>query len=82
MGGFFTSMMSPGLMVRAGFTEVPPMDMRPFLQASAAMVRVLNMRAAHNHLSIRASSFILSLVVLVHGDVNPCQAEAFYDISR
>jgi hypothetical protein len=31
---------------------------RPFLQALAAMERVLNMRAAHNHLSIRATSML------------------------
>lgn len=48
-------MTSPGFTVRAAFASAPLMLMRPFLQASAAMVRVLKMRTAHIHLSILAS---------------------------
>ena len=44
--------------MREGFTLVPPTVTRPFLHASAAMERVLNIRAAHSHLSILASSAI------------------------
>lgn len=65
-------------MVRDGFTAFPPMLMRPFLQASAAMLRVLNRRIAQSHLSILTSeAATLFVVKLVHGNVNTCQTEAF-----
>ena len=46
--------------IRAGLACAPLMLMRPFLQASEAMVRVLNIRTAHIHLSILASVIITS----------------------
>ncbi|EXY14150.1 hypothetical protein M087_3096 [Bacteroides fragilis str. S23 R14] len=55
IGGFFTWITSPGFIIRAAFTNDPLMLIRPFLQASAAIVRVLKMRTAHIHLSILAS---------------------------
>ena len=40
---------------REGLIVTPPIMIRPFLQASAAIVRVLKIRVAHIHLSIRTS---------------------------
>ena len=81
MGGFRTSMMSPGFTMRDGFTWAPLMEILPFLHASQAMVRVLKMRTAHIHLSILASA-MLFLVVLVHGDVDASQTETFDNVAR
>lgn len=81
MGGFFTSTTVPTVMVRDGFTTLPPMLMRPFLQASAAILRVLNKRIAHNHLSILTSdAATLFVVKLVHGNVDASQTETFNDL--
>src|SRR3712207_4511921 len=64
MGGFFTSITSPGLMLWLAFTFCPPIVTRPFLMASPATERVLYMRAAHSHLSMRAEGrTILSLSI-------------------
>ena len=60
MGAFFTLMTSPIFTVREGFSVVLPEVTLPFLQASAAMVRVLKMRAAQSHLSRRADSCCFS----------------------
>ena len=72
-GGLRTCMISPILIVREGFTVVPDTDTRPFLQASAAIVRVLKMRVAHIHLSIRTSFSLpivrLFIVELCHGEL-------------
>lgn len=46
----------PAFTVREGLALAPFTVTRPFLHASAAMERVLNMRAAHSHLSRRALS--------------------------
>ena len=62
MGAFFTLTTSPRLMMNEGLREMPPTVTRPFLQASAAMLRVLYMRAAQSHLSILALSFFAVLV--------------------
>ena len=43
------------LIMREGLIVTPPIMIRPFLQASAAIVRVLKIRVAHIHLSIRTS---------------------------
>ena len=80
MGGLRTLTTSPGFTMRAGLACAPLMQIRPFLQASEAMVRVLKMRTAHIHLSILASAILL-LVKLVHGDVDSCQTEALHDLS-
>ena len=48
------------------FTREPFMVTLPFLQASAAIERVLNMREAHNHLSMRAF-----MMKVVEGDYLP-----------
>lgn len=53
-----------------------------FLQASAAIVLVLKIRAAHIHLSILASGMCLFVVILVHGIVQSGQAETFDDFLR
>ena len=58
-GGFLTLTTSPSFSGREGFTVVPPMVTRPFLQASAAMLRVLKIRAAQSHLSILASTILI-----------------------
>ena len=47
-------MISPTLMVRLGLTLISPTVTRLFLMASTATERVLKMRAAHSHLSMRA----------------------------
>lgn len=57
-GGLRTEILSPTLMVCDGLTFMPPMVTRPFLHASVAMERVLNMRVAQSHLSI-LTSFIV-----------------------
>ena len=63
-------MMSPDFTVRAALACAPLMLIRPFLQASAAMLRVLKMRAAHIHLSILASLIamrvLLFMIELIH----------------
>ena len=59
MGGFFTCITSPTLIMRAGLACAPLMHTLPFLHASAAMVRVLKIRAAHIHLSILASAIVM-----------------------
>ena len=46
--------------VRDGLTLFPPIETRPFLQASAASDRVLKSRTAHIHLSILTSSISCS----------------------
>lgn len=82
MGGFLTSTTVPTVMVRDGFTALPPMLMRPFLQASAAMLRVLKRRIAQSHLSILTSDAATLLIIkLVHGNVNASQTETFNDIN-
>ena len=53
-------MTSPTRTVRDGLTLFPPIEMRPFLQASAASDRVLKSRTAHIHLSILTSSISCS----------------------
>ena len=58
IGGFFTLTTSPSLMRWEGFRLAPLIVTRPFLQAVAAMERVLKMRAAQNHLSILAVLFV------------------------
>ena len=80
MGGLRTLTTSPGFTMRAGLACAPLMLMRPFLQASEAMVRVLKIRTAHIHLSILASAISL-LVELVHSDVDTSQAETLDDLS-
>jgi hypothetical protein len=65
--------MSPGLIHLDGFIAAPLIVIRPFLQASVEMVRVLNMRIAHSHLSIRSSVFgivitnVSFVIELCHG---------------
>ena len=67
--------------MRDGLTVTPPIMMRPFLQASAAMLRVLKMRVAHIHLSMRTSFMALSfVVVLVHRQLDAGQAETLDDL--
>ena len=56
---FLTLMNSPHLMVCEGLTLEFPMVTRPFLHASAAIERVLKIRAAHSHLSMRAVGPVL-----------------------
>ena len=56
-GGRLICITSLILIILEAFTLVPPIMTLPFLQASAAMVRVLNRRTAHIHLSMRTSSF-------------------------
>ena len=53
------SVTSPTLIIREGFIVTPFIMILPFLQASAAIVRVLNMRVAHIHLSIRTSFMLI-----------------------
>ena len=60
-GGLRTSITSPTRMVRDGFTLLPPIETRSFLQASAASERVLKSRTAHIHLSILTS--FISVVI-------------------
>lgn len=76
---------SPAFIVRDGFTETFPIETRPFLQASVAIVRVLKMRVAHHPFVYRTSfSFsmtILLIVELCHGQLYACQTETFYDLS-
>ena len=55
IGGLRTWITSPTLIMREGLIVTPPIMIRPFLQASAAIVRVLKIRVAHIHLSIRTS---------------------------
>lgn len=59
MGGFFTSILSPALIMWLGLTFVPSMLTRPFLMASAATERVLKIREAQSHLSILAEGFAM-----------------------
>jgi hypothetical protein len=56
-------------MGRLGFTFIPPIDTRPFLMASTAIERVLNMRAAQRNLSNLASIKVLCIdyVLLLSG---------------
>ena len=71
MGGFFTLTTSPTLTVWLGLTFCPPIVTRLFLQASAAMERVLKIRAAHSHLSIRAVSAIFFISFFYFFDFFP-----------
>ena len=61
------------------------MLMRPFLQASAAMLRVLKIRAAQSHLSSRASPGLLIVwlffIVLVHREVDAAETETLDHLS-
>ena len=54
-GGLRTSIISPTRMMREGLRATPFIVTCPFLQAAAATVRVLKMREAQSHLSMRAS---------------------------
>ena len=73
-------MTSPGLTVREGFSCAPFMEICPFLQAAAAIERVLKMRAAHGRLALSSlhSYVLLLLVELVHGNLDTGQTETFY----
>ena len=62
IGDFFTFITSPGFIILDGLACAPLMFTLPFLQASAAMVLVLNILAAHNHLSILASAILYLLL--------------------
>ena len=62
---------------------------RPFLQASAAIERVLQMRDAHSHLSILATSDIRTyfspfsftqFVKLVHGNIDTREDKTLDDL--
>ena len=61
---------------------------RPFLQASAAIERVLKIRAAQSHLSNLASTILctieqsLLLIVLVHRAVETLQTEALNHLTH
>ena len=65
IGGLRTVMTSPTRMTREGLTVTPAIDIRPFLQASVAIERVLNTRTAQSHLSTRTSS-IYSISNLIY----------------
>lgn len=67
-------------MMREGLSCAPRKVICPFLQAAAAMVRVLKIRAAHSHLSMRASVFLLSIVV-AHCKLNSAQGECLDGIA-
>ena len=60
-GGFLTSITSPTFIILEALTLVPPMETRPFLQASTAIVLLLKILTAHSHLSILTSFIYLLL---------------------
>lgn len=66
MGGLRTHTISPAFTVLLAFSCAPPMLTCPLRHAAVARVRVLKIRAAHSHLSMRASwlAMVLMLVLL------------------
>jgi hypothetical protein len=59
IGGFRTETISPTRIIREGLAGASFTVTRFFLHSSNAMVRVLKIRVAHSHLSIRISTYLL-----------------------
>ena len=65
----------PGFTIRAAFASAPLILIRPFLQASAAIVRVLNMRTAPEQYELLEMSKISGFINRAKGTGRPTKKD-------